>query len=297
MVKNAFNSDTGLLSGLSDIISKPKKNKSRKRANDLDGKTWLQYSISVWNDIKKTSEELRLKHPAMFPSQLPERLIRAFTTDDQKMILDPFMGIGSTLVAAQKLGKHGIGFEISKDYVKKAESRLFGQENIFEKNERHRCKIYNEDVRNLFNHVKRGSIDLCITSPPYWDILTQKRTADYKEVRNYEEQSNNLGMIKDYKTFLKELKGIFAKIKTVIKYKAYCCIIVMDIRKGSRFYPFHMDIVDFMTNDLKFLLDDIIIWDRRLEYSNLRPLGYPSVFRVNKIHEYILIFQKPSEKD
>ena len=42
-----------------------------------------------------------------------------------------------------------------------------------------------------------------------------------------------------------------------------------------------------------FLLDDIIIWDRRGDYNNLKPLGFPYVFRVNKIHEYIMIFQKP----
>ena len=46
--------------------------------------------------------------------------------------------------------------------------------------------------------------------------------------------------------------------------------------------------------DVGFLFDDIIIWDRRRDYNNLRPLGYPSVFRINKVHEYILIFQKPS---
>ena len=42
-----------------------------------------------------------------------------------------------------------------------------------------------------------------------------------------------------------------------------------------------------------FLLDDLIVWDRKREYNNPRPLGYPSVFRVNRVHEYILIFQKP----
>ena len=44
--------------------------------------------------------------------------------------------------------------------------------------------------------------------------------------------------------------------------------------------------------EIGFTLDDIIIWDRRQEYNNLRPLGYPNVFRVNKVHEFILIFQK-----
>jgi DNA modification methylase len=73
---------------------------------------------------------------------------------------------------------------------------------------------------------------------------------------------------------------------------AYCCVIVMDLRKKSAFYPFHSDIADFM-RDIGFVYDDIIIWDRRHEYNNMRPLGYPSVFRVNKAHEFILIFQKP----
>ena len=44
--------------------------------------------------------------------------------------------------------------------------------------------------------------------------------------------------------------------------------------------------------EIGFEFEDIIIWDRKQEYSNLRPLGYPYVFRVNKVHEYILIFKK-----
>ena len=65
----------------------------------------------------------------------------------------------------------------------------------------------------------------------------------------------------------------------------------MDIRVGSDFIPFHIDVINMMKN-INFLLEDIIIWDRRAEYSNLRPLGYPYVFIVNKVHEYILIFRK-----
>jgi len=40
------------------------------------------------------------------------------------------------------------------------------------------------------------------------------------------------------------------------------------------------------------VLEDIIIWDRSKEYNNLKPLGFPYVFRVNKVHEYILVFKK-----
>lgn len=289
--KSIIHNELGLIIP-STSSQKLRRARSAKRANDLDGKTWLQYSISVWNDIRKSKEELTLKHPAMFPSQLAERLIKVYTTRHQKNILDPFVGAGSTLVAAKTLGKHGIGFDISEEYVTVAQRRL-NQGLLSEKDE---CKLYCEDARNIFNHVGRGTIDLCITSPPYWDILSQKRTADSKEIRDYAEKDSNLGTIHDYKAFLQELKGIFAKVKVVLKPLARCCVIVMDIRKGPRFYPFHMDITHFMTEDLKFVLEDIIIWDRRLEYSNLRPLGYPSVFRINKIHEFVLIFQKPKER-
>lgn len=66
----------------------------------------------------------------------------------------------------------------------------------------------------------------------------------------------------------------------------------MDLRKKDRFYPFHADLSARLV-ETGFILDDTIIWDRGHEYNNLRPLGYPSVFRVNKVHEFILIFRRP----
>ena len=66
----------------------------------------------------------------------------------------------------------------------------------------------------------------------------------------------------------------------------------MDIRKGPNLFQFHSDVIrKFET--IGFTLKDIIIWDRQKEYNNMRPLGYPYSFIVNKVHEYILIFKKP----
>lgn len=263
-----------------------------KKANDLNGNTWLRYSISVWNDISKTSEETSLKHPAMFPKELPRRLIEMFLTKDKENVLDPFMGVGSTLLAAKELGKHGIGFEISKKYAQIAKERIESQPDLFADKET-RQTIYIEDARNINLYLEKETIDLCITSPPYWDILSEKRTADQKSIRNYHKKDGNLGEIHDYNAFLSELKIIFEKVFEVLKKASYCIVEVMDIRKKDKYYPFHMDVVKFM-QEIGFIFDDVIIWDRRKEYNNLRPLGYPFVFRVNKIHEYILIFLKPA---
>jgi hypothetical protein len=51
----------------------------RKHANELDGKTWTRYSISIWSDLSKTPEEIELGHPAMFPLAVVARLIEMFT--------------------------------------------------------------------------------------------------------------------------------------------------------------------------------------------------------------------------
>ena len=220
-----------------------KKRFSRKHANKLDGKTWLRYSVSVWSDIKKTKEETALKHPAMFPGMLAKRLIECFTPPEASLILDPFAGIGSTLLAAKELGKDAIGLEISPEFVKIAERHVdqmlpFAGET--------KIQIHTADSRELYRYVSPSSIDMVVTSPPYWDILLQKRTADNKEQRDYGDPLADLGKIQNYEKFLLELRKIFEQVYDAMKPKSYCCVIVMDIRKKNRFYPYHIDISQFM---------------------------------------------------
>jgi len=267
---------------------KKKDVKDSKRLNDLDGKTWTRYSISVWN-IAKSPQEMKLRHPAMFPEELVKRLITIYTKKGDT-VLDAFMGSGSTILVAKNLSRKGIGFEISKDFVKLAKKRL-SQQLLFSPNDEEEPLVYEDDARNLLNYLEPDSIDLVITSPPYWNILRQKRTADYKEKRPYTDLPNDLGNIDDYDSFVLELQHIFQNVLAVLKPEKHCIIIVMDLRKKNKFYPLHIDIAKMMMG-IGFEFEDIIIWDRKQEYSNLRPLGYPYVFRVNKVHEYILIFKK-----
>lgn len=63
-------------------------------------------------------------HPASFPPQLPEMCIRLHGFTRETVVLDPFMGIGSTAVACRRLGVHCIGFEIDPDYIRIAQQRI-----------------------------------------------------------------------------------------------------------------------------------------------------------------------------
>jgi len=265
-----------------------------RRCNDLSGDEWLRYSVSVWSDIKKTGEEAALKHPAMFPTALCERLILMYLPRrGRHRILDPFMGSGATLVAAANLGKIGIGLDINEEYVALARRRLESP-SLFRKASPSYA-IYQADARRLLEFVEPSTIDLCVTSPPYWDILSQKRTADYKEIRNYGNLAEDLATIGDYGMFLNELAAVFKLVLQALRPGAYCIVVVMDLRKKDVFYPFHCDLAGRLAQ-VGFVFDDLIVWDRGREYNNLRPLGYPSVFRINKVHEVILIFRKPQER-
>ena len=252
-----------------------------KRCNNLTGKEWLQNSFSIWRNLTKTKEEKDMGHPASYPVSLCEKLIKTFSKKDA-FIIDPFNGVGSSLVAAHNLDRKAVGIDLSQEFCKVAEQRIGNDKKI---------RIINGDSFSELDKLEENSFDLCLTSPPYWDILNMKRSADGKQSINYSEKSNDMGNISEYRTFINELGRLFFKVNRVLKPGAYCLVNVMDIRKKSVFYPLHSDLATELQKQ-GYVFDDIIIWDRQQDYNNMRPLGYPYKYRINKVHEYILIFIK-----
>ncbi len=258
----------------------------RKRCNRLDGKTWTRYSISVWSDIRKSKEEIRVGHPAGFPLELARRCIEIFTSGPGELVVDPFAGSGTTLIAAHGLGRRALGLELYPHYVEKFNRR---REDAACSN---LCKpeMIQDDARNLGRYLQPGGADFVLTSPPYWNIMESPRSADLKAPRPYGESSRDLGRVENYRDYLQHLERIFKQVALILKPGGYCVAVVMDIRKKSSFYPLHLDLARCLEK-VGLALDDIIIWDRRAEYNRLRPLGYPAVFRVNKVHEYVMVFK------
>ena len=92
-----------------------------KRTNSISRDQFLQYTKSVWTFPAESA--IRVKHPAPFPLELPHRLIQLYSFDGE-VVLDPFAGSGTTCVAALKAGRHFIGFDSSREYVKIARQRI-----------------------------------------------------------------------------------------------------------------------------------------------------------------------------
>jgi adenine-specific DNA methylase len=273
------------------FLVQPKK--TVNKTNNLTGKEWLQNSFSIWRDLGKTDEEKKLNHPAIYTVKLVSKLIDTFCKPNGGKILDPFAGSGTTMIAGLRKEKDVVGFDLSSDYkklfIKRATNSynipLYGLED----------KYVIGDSRLLSNNLEENSIDLCITSPPYWDILNRQRTADLKKNINYSDSKEDLGNIQDYNEFVDSLKSVCSEVYKVMKPKGYYIINVMDLRKKDKFFPLHIDCAR-IAQEVGFSFEDIIIWDRQHEYNNMRPLGYPFKFIVNKVHEYLLIFRKPEIK-
>ena len=82
---------------------------------------FMQRTLDVWEIPPESAS--RVGHPAPFPVELPQWLIELYTYEDD-LVLDPFLGSGSTLVAAAKSGRRGIGYDTDEDYVTLARQRV-----------------------------------------------------------------------------------------------------------------------------------------------------------------------------
>lgn len=92
--------------------------KALSMLNKIEMQNWL---VTAWRDIK--GESTRGGHPAPFPEMLAERLIRLFSFAGDT-VLDPFVGTGTTCVAALRSGRNSVGVEIENKYFNMAERRI-----------------------------------------------------------------------------------------------------------------------------------------------------------------------------
>jgi DNA modification methylase len=88
---------------------------------DIRADDFMALTLDVW-DIPPESAS-RVRHPAPFPVELPQRLIELYTFAGD-LVVDPFLGSGSTVIAARRTGRHGIGYDLDPSYVTLARARV-----------------------------------------------------------------------------------------------------------------------------------------------------------------------------
>jgi DNA modification methylase len=103
------------------VYSKGEYGLGHKGESDLTSEEFTEWTKSIWNINTVSAKKLR--HPAPFPEEIPERLIKLYTYKGD-VVLDMFNGRGSTCVAAKRIGRQYIGVDMSEDYCQLARENL-----------------------------------------------------------------------------------------------------------------------------------------------------------------------------
>ncbi len=151
--------------------------------NCMTAKEWLKSQLGVW-EFYYESRDIRDKnlHPATFPISLAKKIIELFSHEGE-IVLDPFVGSGTTLVAAQDTNRNAVGFDLNPAYIRLCESRLSNQ-NIFNKSKQIAIQ---DDARSIQEYLDNDTISLIWTSPPYANLLNRKRKINQDGI----EKTNN----------------------------------------------------------------------------------------------------------
>lgn len=268
----------------------------RNTLNDLSSKEWVAETVSVWiqKGLGANHEDAKIErqHPAPFSFTDVSRLIRFFTKSGQT-VLDPFVGVGSTLKACAIENRQGIGFELNPRYVELTKQRLEKEvRTLFSTTNSQ--DIQTGDARLLVKNLEENSVDFVVTSPPYWNILhKQDHKAKQERIANnldtqYSDDELDLGNIQEYDKFLEELSAILGDCSRPLKPKKYMAIIVSDFRDKSKYVMFHADLARSLQMYGLELKGISILYQR---HKRIFPYGYPFAYVPNIHHQYILILQ------
>jgi DNA modification methylase len=275
---------------------------SPKHISCITAKEWVKGMVTI-KEFFYTGRDIRDKnvHPAVYPIALPAHFIELLTHEGE-LVLDPFVGIGTTLIAAQDLKRNAVGFDLKEEYVEVAKERL--SQSRLDGNAKQIAVV--DDSHNIPEYlVKKNSVSLCITSPPYANMLNRKRldksirgdlrdNGHLNKVQQYSKDPRDLGTM-NHEAYANALTEIYSSILPIMKPKSHCIVNVNDVWWKNKRYLTHAYVIEALER-AGFEFRNTFIWDKRNLVNRVGIFGWPNNFiSLGATMEYILDFWKPPE--
>lgn len=275
---------------------------ANNKLNDLTGTNWIKFTKSWFILNPPPRKDTEILHPAKFPESLAKEFISFFTKKGD-VVLDPFLGSGSTVVACNELERIGIGIELLPKYYKIARERCEGTQTKLTLNNVG-PKLILGDARNAkallptaLDDIGADGINFIFTSPPYWNMLRESRGGVDSVSRrrstegldtHYSEDEKDIGNTNNYLKFIESIVSIFESIKPTLLPDAYIVIVVQNVRiESGEMKPLAWDLAIRLGK--VFTLKQEKIWCQ--DNKPLGIWGYPTEYVSNVHHHYCLIFQ------
>jgi DNA modification methylase len=267
----------------------------RNTLNDMTGREWTYALRSVIATRYPTTgpegyaHALRRAHPSPKPPQLMAELIRFFTKRGAR-VLDPFAGVGGTLLACALEGRRGVGVELSAEYA-----AIYAQ--VCAELELTPQTMVVGDAQRLAEYpaVAAEPFDLILTDPPYAQMMARPKTGERKkqgrgDATPFTADPADLGNL-GYKEFLPALRDVLDTALQFLKPRGYLVLFTKDIQPTREHHNMlHADITAELLKLPQLTFRGYRIWHDMSQ--NLYPFGYPFAFVANQVHQFILIFRK-----
>jgi DNA modification methylase len=229
-------------------------------------------------------------HPAPFSYNDISAFIKNFSNQNE-LVLDPFMGVGSTMIAAYKSNRKSIGIDLNPNYYSLSKERF---------------EFFNMEKNDYYPELKLGdankildtlsAVDYIITSPPYHNILKNKgkgirhdKSQSRQGIVYYSESSNDLGNQSGFDDYLKLLTLIFSKCLVKLNKNKFFSIVVSDFTVNKvELNVSGILIREMQKIGLKFVNNSVIVQNQKSIY----PFGYPYDYVINHINQNVLTFYK-----
>lgn len=264
--------------------------------NCMTAKEWLKSQLGVWQ-FSYNGSDIRDKklHPATFPVSLVSHAIKLFTHEGE-LVVDPFVGSGTTLVASRELRRNAVGADLSQEYIDLSRNRLglpsdHGPQQV----------AVVEDARNLGSLLNPDSVKLIFTSPPYANLLNRprknksrrvRRNEQYMRVEQYSQDERDLGTL-DLDSYSEEMATIFRSLQSTLMPGAHCVINVPDMWWENERITIHVAVIEALRS-VGYEFRNTIIWDRTNIVNKVGIFGWPSNYiTMGTTFEYLLHFRRP----
>ncbi len=269
-----------------------------------------QNSASVMKSVlysKTKLDDIGKKHPATYSYIDIQYLIEKFVGLNRRaVIFDPFLGVASTIIAAELTGNTGIGCDLNEEYIQLSQQRLknFNIFNFRTVNAGARIRNFSNDTHYIIHgdssvRVTKTDLpkfDYCVTSPPYHNILrndgkgVRSDDSQFRQgVQYYSESENDLGNQPTFEGFVALFSEVMAGVYQKLNNHCCCSIVISDFTVDKKETDVTGEIVRMMENIGYVYIGTIIL---NQPQKVLYPFGYPYKFVLNHVHQYVLNFKK-----